>query len=95
MFFIIDTKSSNCKFSFIKYACPILWSLSNKNSILSFIVLSNFDTFIPSTLVGSIFSFGIYSIKSNLLLSAVSKRAIDLSAVFIVPIMYKLLGTPK
>lgn len=33
------------------------------------------------------------AIKSNLLLSAISIRAIDLSAVFIVPIIYKLSGT--
>ncbi len=62
----------------------------------SFIVFSIFPIFMSSIFISFRLSYsGIISTNSNLLLRAVSIRAMLRSAVFIVPIMYKFEGTPN
>ena len=78
----------------MKKACPIVCSLSYKNSILVLITSSIFATFNPSTKSPSRAPVsGIISTNRKRLRSAVSINAIERSAVFIVPKICTLAGT--
>ena len=72
--------------------------MSSSFSILELIEIKRDSKSIPSHLNSVVLNLagsGFISINENLLLKAVSNASTLLSAVFIVPIIYKFGGTPK
>lgn len=74
---------------------PIRWSRSRASSRRSFIVFRSLPRCTPSTSLSISEYSGPHSSNENLLLRAESRDTRDLSAVFMVPRMLTLPGTPN